>query len=202
MPQPERWCPRCEDNRPLVEFSLTFNKRGTRYQAYCIPCNRAYQLEWYKNLAGKRLKSRRDRADARRQELRDKLYEYLLSHPCVDCGESDPIVLEFDHVGGNKMATISGMMKNRTAWPGILREIAKCVVRCANCHRRMTASRTGFWRHLKGSTCLKIDNVPITNGSEPSASVAASRAPSAAKSCNQKRKCGAGANTSVASGGR
>ena len=45
------------------------------------------------------------------------LLDYLSAAPCVDCGERDPVVLDFDHVGP---------------------EIARCEVRCANCHRRRT----------------------------------------------------------------
>jgi hypothetical protein len=83
----------------------------------------------------------------RRLLNRDKLLEYLLSHPCVDCGESDPIVLEFDHINGNKIANVSSI-KNTKNWDQVLAEIAKCEVRCANCHRRRTASQFLWWKRL------------------------------------------------------
>lgn len=31
-------------------------------------------------------------------------------------------------------------------WRRILAEIEKCDVRCANCHRRVTVERGGWWR--------------------------------------------------------
>ena len=65
---------------------------------------------------------------------------YLLDHPCVDCGESNPIVLEFDHVRGEKTADIS-TLKSKGKLAAIKREIPKCEVRCANCHRRITYRR-------------------------------------------------------------
>ena len=65
--------------------------------------------------------------------------EYLASHPCVDCGEADIVVLEFDHVIGEKHKAISVLVQNAASTRRIAQEIAKCEVRCANCHRRRTA---------------------------------------------------------------
>lgn len=65
------------------------------------------------------------------------LWDYLLEHPCVNCGESDPVVLEFDHLRDKKFA-ISKAVCVGTSIPVLLSEIAKCQVLCANCHRRLT----------------------------------------------------------------
>ena len=78
-------------------------------------------------------------------ERRIFVAEYLKAHPCVDCGEDDPIVLDFDHLdGAKKTDTISRMVRNNVTNDRLLEEIAKCVVRCANCHRRRTAQQN-FW---------------------------------------------------------
>lgn len=72
------------------------------------------------------------------------IWEYLENHPCVDCGEQDPVVLEFDHVRGEKSYTITNMALH--SLDNIEAEIAKCDVRCANCHRRVTSKRMGYYR--------------------------------------------------------
>jgi hypothetical protein len=74
-------------------------------------------------------------------ENRQRLYAYLSEHPCVDCGETDVRVLEFDHVRDNKSANIAGLLNNAVSWSTIEKEIAKCDVRCANCHRIKTNER-------------------------------------------------------------
>lgn len=61
---------------------------------------------------------------------------YLAAHPCVDCGEDDPVVLEFDHVQTDKVASISDLVHKGYKLELIVAEIEKCEVRCANCHRR------------------------------------------------------------------
>lgn len=66
--------------------------------------------------------------------------EYLDAHPCLDCGEKNRIVLEFDHVRGKKMAAIATLMSRSWSWKKIRWEIGKCEVRCANCHRIRHAS--------------------------------------------------------------
>jgi len=77
-----------------------------------------------------------------RREAKKFIREYLELHPCVDCGEADPIVLDFDHVRGEKTDSICNMTRRgRYGIPKILAEIAKCEVRCANCHRRVTEKR-------------------------------------------------------------
>jgi len=68
------------------------------------------------------------------------VYQYLSTHPCVDCNEQNPIKLEFDHIKGKKIANISKMMEGRSRYSirDIELEIRKCEVRCAGCHRIKT----------------------------------------------------------------
>lgn len=85
---------------------------------------------------------------AAKRRLRDKAYaavlEYLIDHPCLDCGESDPIVLEFDHRDGvTKKFNIGDALRKGVSVQTLMTEIAKCDVRCANCHRRITYRRRG-----------------------------------------------------------
>jgi hypothetical protein len=86
----------------------------------------------------------RSRAIAVRRERTAYLIEYFRTHPCVDCGERDPLVLEFDHLD-DKAFNIAEGIRDRS-WQALLDEIAKCEVVCANCHRRRTAQRGGFAR--------------------------------------------------------
>jgi len=75
-----------------------------------------------------------------------RLADYLAAHPCLDCGEGDIRALDFDHREGvDKRANIARMLAS-LSWTVIEAEIAKCDVRCANCHRRRTCERAGWWR--------------------------------------------------------
>lgn len=86
-----------------------------------------------------------------RIKVREQLFGYLSTKKCLDCGESDPVVLEFDHTGKEKkFKSVSKMLSGHWSWLSLTKEIAKCEIRCANCHRRKTYkeqksfSRTGF----------------------------------------------------------
>jgi hypothetical protein len=56
---------------------------------------------------------------------------------CAKCGETDPIVLDFHHrdPSQKKFQLIGSLCYSRSR-ETILKEVAKCDVLCANCHRR------------------------------------------------------------------
>ena len=68
----------------------------------------------------------------RREVARHAVRWYKSAHPCVDCGEADPICLTFDHVNGDKDFTIGEAISVKLTT--LLREMQKCEVVCANCH--------------------------------------------------------------------
>ena len=73
------------------------------------------------------------------------ILEHLKANPCVDCPENDPIVLEFDHRNGEeKLFCIGEAASKKIGVKKLMVEIAKCDVRCANCHRRKTYRERGF----------------------------------------------------------
>jgi hypothetical protein len=110
----------------------------------CRVCRAAYKREHY--LANKQRYVAQ--AAARKKALYLKhtklLIEYFAEHPCTDCGESDPVVLEFDHLADKKF-DIGSALPYRP-WESILAEIAKCDVVCRNCHRRRESRRMGALR--------------------------------------------------------
>jgi len=88
--------------------------------------------------------------------LREYVIEYLENHPCVDCNNSDPRVLEFDHVRGKKEFNISDALRTNN-WVNLEKlqnEIEKCDVRCANCHRIVTVERGGWYKSWSQSKSL------------------------------------------------
>lgn len=84
--------------------------------------------------------------EASRNAVRAYILDHLRLNPCVDCGEPDPVVLEFDHRGDKDFA-IGDAVRRALSLKRVVAEIAKCDVRCANCHRRKTYGERGsFWK--------------------------------------------------------
>jgi len=78
------------------------------------------------------------------QASRDIIQQHI-SKGCTDCGEKDPIVLEFDHKEpAHKELDVSRLIGKSIK--RLQKEIDKCEVVCANCHKRRTAKMFGSWR--------------------------------------------------------
>ena len=118
------------------------------HASWCRECFKAsWEKRYYENHNHYRNSHNRSRIKIREQNAR-KVFEYLMRNPCIDCGESDPVVLEFDHRDSNeKIESISNLIRD-ASWERIETEIKKCDVRCANCHRRKTAAQFEYRRHI------------------------------------------------------
>ena len=140
-----RACARCRVGKTLDAFPMKDKAKGW-FGSYCRPCGRERNKEhYYKNVAAYMARARK-RAVTDRQRNRGFVLEYLSSHPCIDCGESDPIVLEFDHRDlGSKINAVSRLIYTSTL-NAVQAEIEKCDVRCGNCHRIRTTSQFGSYR--------------------------------------------------------
>jgi L-lysine 2,3-aminomutase len=68
------------------------------------------------------------------------LWNYLEGRGCDLCGESNPIVLEFDHRNTlEKNYAVSQMVGKGYALEAIKEEVDKCDILCVYCHRIKTA---------------------------------------------------------------
>src|SRR5688500_18928461 len=141
----------CGETKPEAEFAFADMAKGTR-QRHCRRCQAAYRHAHY--LANREDYIRREvaRMAGYRDANRGLLLAYLLDHPCVDCDEADPIVLDFDHRDPSTKRNEVARLAATKSWPQVLAEIAKCDVRCANCHRRKTARHFGWKKLLRRGT--------------------------------------------------
>jgi hypothetical protein len=118
-------------------------------QSWCRACFSAYKADRHRRFHDKEMERIRRNQERAAAANRVRVREYLLEHPCVDCSESDPVVLDFDHVRGTKEAEVSSLVAMGASWGRILREIEKCEVRCANDHRRVTRERRQKTREVQ-----------------------------------------------------
>jgi hypothetical protein len=135
-------CSRCRQEKPDQDFAWRRKAKGQR-DSYCRPCRAEYKQEHYAKNKKRYLRQATARNRSILEERTDFLH-FFTTHPCIDCGETDPVVLEFDHLG-NKAFAISDGIRGRK-WESVLAEMEKCDVVCANCHRRRSMARGNFWR--------------------------------------------------------
>ena len=138
-------CSMCKKIKNLQDFRKR-SKSADGLMVWCRECCAEYERLRYQNGDRARKEDNTKRAQTRNREF---VWEYLKDHPCVDCGEKDPIVLEFDHRDPRSKSMNLSIMLRRSSVQKIKEEIEKCDVRCANCHRRRTGAQFGFWKSVR-----------------------------------------------------
>lgn len=159
-------CPKCEVTKELDQYHKDKSRKSGR-QVRCKNCNKEYDTlhrehkNKYSKLYYHRTKEERrsyrkaynesHRLEARRYVLTNHIdYCYLIPKykdiPCLDCGNIFPFVaMDFDHrpdeVKLFKVCSLSKLKATAENISLIEKEIAKCDLICANCHRVRTHHR-------------------------------------------------------------
>jgi len=95
---------------------------------------KAYNKKWYSRNRKKVI----TKILARRADLKEWWNEIKADLRCAKCGETHPYCLEFHHDDPKKKdITISDAIHQGWSRERILKEMAKCIVLCANCHRKL-----------------------------------------------------------------
>ncbi len=138
-----RQCTVCFSMLDTADFYV-INKTRNRLHSQCKRCYKikreAFKVDHYE----KYKEAYRLRARLRKNEiklkLQNKLYSYLKDKCCEDCGFKDLRALDFDHIEPTeKSFGIAKAISYGYKWEKITKEIEKCRILCANCHRIRTA---------------------------------------------------------------
>ena len=136
-------CSKCKTNKNLEDFNKS-SRNSKLTEAWCKDCKRKQNRE-----SSHKYKESREKAKTKTlARNRQYVLDHLSINPCIDCGESDVEVLQFDHINmvgktGKRVGDyITGSLE------GLQQEIEKCEVRCANCHIKRTRKQTGWSRGL------------------------------------------------------
>lgn len=140
-------CTKCKLEKDIESFN--WKVKNIKRQTHCKICQSNYTKEHYKNNKGPYLERAKVRNKRIKSELQEFIIEYLLKHPCIDCGETDIVVLEFDHRERNKKKyNVGAMILRMLDLNLIIEEVSKCDVRCANCHRRKSQIESKSFKSL------------------------------------------------------
>jgi hypothetical protein len=134
-------CTKCGDEYDISHFSWSI--KGIKRHAKCLKCRSEERIDYYQRHKEEELAYKYKRQVSKREEARLYVFTYLTCHPCIDCQETDPLVLTFDHVRGIKKMNISQMVNQGYSIEMLQQEINKCEVRCMNCHMKIEKKRRG-----------------------------------------------------------
>ena len=148
-------CTRCNELKDPSEYTIAWkrhlpNPRPDGYlPSMCKSCTVDYKREYSKTHPDK--VSSHNKKRKKKTKIRNLRYvfEYFKTHPCVDCGETNPVVLEFDHKNpNNKTIEVSKLIMGVAGLDTLQTEMDKCDVRCANCHRVKTSKQYDWYKVL------------------------------------------------------
>jgi hypothetical protein len=138
-------CRVCKIEKALEDFAWKNKIAGTR-NTTCKLCQSLYAKAHYISNADKYKNKAKQNRPIYVKRNKDYIIEYLKNNPCVDCGELDIEVLQFDHIDmigekGKRVGDFIGCALNT-----LKDQIKLCEVRCGNCHIRRTRKQMGWHR--------------------------------------------------------
>lgn len=125
-------CKKCKIDKPEEDFPYK-NKSLNKRSCVCKKCQKEYKRKYYYL----HKQSHYDRNKKTEERIKKFILFYKENHPCIICGEICTACLDFHHLG-DKSDNISNLYRKGSI-SKVIDEINKCVVLCANCHRKLHA---------------------------------------------------------------
>jgi len=130
-------CTNCKEEKSEEHFAWKNKAKGLR-QNKCKICYSAYNRTYYHS-GEKHKQKARVRANIEKTAQKYRAWKDLQS--CNECDESAAECLDLHHLDPTKKDfSLSGSYQMYT-WERIQKELHKCVVLCANCHRKVHTGR-------------------------------------------------------------
>lgn len=102
--------------------------------------NSSYHRDWYHRQSDEWKAAKAARSNARRTRMKEMVDAFKASKGC-QCGEVDPVALDFHHTDGDKEINVSDALRRGWGKDRLVQEMQKCQVICSNCHRKLHAGR-------------------------------------------------------------
>lgn len=143
-------CRICGEVKQIVAFHTYKDRNGSKRRfGICKKCREAgiqkdndERREWRREYNASTRSSRSLKSAARRAVGKKFVDEYKSAHACADCGKNwPPVAMDLDHVRGDKVRCVAGLVSAAYNLNLIKAELEKCDVVCACCHRLRTDSR-------------------------------------------------------------
>ena len=127
-------CTKCQCNLPLDNFSWKNKGKGTR-SSECRKCHSVVRKAYYLKNKDTEIQNAKASKRNRLPVIAEKYKVLKKSLCCSRCGQTHPATLQFHHTDSSeKEYSVSKMVRGGWSIEGILKEISKCEVLCANCH--------------------------------------------------------------------
>src|SRR4030095_15724448 len=128
-----RICDHCKVEKDIEEFNWKYKALGIRHST-CRECMKWFVKRYFKGTAhDEHLRNVKKRKKAARVVAREYVWQYLSTHSCVSCGESDPRVLEFHHRdSAQKYRDLARMVGDGLSTGRLQSEMDQCDVYCGN----------------------------------------------------------------------
>lgn len=122
-------CTKCGLEKPTSEFNKNKLKKDG-LQSECRDCHKQMCSSYYQ----RNKTNYRKTSKLKRQKILS-IVNNIKSKGCIICGETNIACLDFHHLR-DKKGNISDLIKIENL-NKVINEINKCIVLCANCHRKL-----------------------------------------------------------------
>lgn len=128
-------CSRCNQEKPLEEFSFKNISKGTK-NSYCKTCHRDYTRSHYNENKQLYVYRAVQTNKKTKEKIREHIKHIKQESSCEICGESHPATLDFHHIHDDSK-DFSVSKNSGKSLSVINKEIDKCIILCSNCHRKL-----------------------------------------------------------------